>query len=90
VLTLAASCAVIYPRRINAKPGMPGSFVHARFMPSTQSLLDAFGVASAEYLTAEQLRALAGTAHRKWTAVRWMLAPAVSTVLVLFAALIVA
>lgn len=86
---IAAACVVIWPRRINITPTTPGSWLHARTVASTAALLAAYGAATVEEINAEQLLELADVAHRKWTAVRWMLPPLGAAVAVLLAALVV-
>lgn len=89
VATFAAACVVIWPRRINITLTTPGSWLHARAVASTAALLAAYQAATVEEITAEQLLELAGVAHRKWTAVRWMLPPLGATIAVLLVALVV-
>ena len=86
---LIAACVAIWPRRINVTTTTPGSWLHARSAADTTTLLAAYRADSFEEITAEQLHELAAVAHRKWTAVRWMLAMLLGVVETLLIALMI-
>lgn len=80
---------VLWPRGIDQKPELPGSWPHARRFTTEKDLIAAYVKYSAAHIVAGQVLALAPTTHRKWAAVRVMLPLTGSVVVVLLIALIV-
>lgn len=83
---LAAACAAMWPRGIDATNAGAGSWIHARAKGCPQ-LIDDYIDTPAAAIAAAQLWALANVTHRKFRAVRIMLPLLGLTVVILLAAL---